>query len=276
VSAPNERARAAGIPPESAGRITTDGRRIYQMTMPRVIWWTWIVVIVAGLTDLAIQGHDWISLKFGFGLLTVTGLVYACTIWPRVVADDIGITVQNPFRRFLIPWGAVTGIFLADSVEVSCARRAPKRDKKVYSWALSSPRRARARAQLRGRQWDQGKRSRPSSYDRLPDTAKDVVKLTAAEVMARELAQLSENARSRSSASAGPAGSSGSGQAAAGLAGAESAGAATADAGAVSPQPEGTGSGGAQGDVMSARWAWLPLAAIGVPGVVFVVSQLIR
>ena len=255
------------------------------MTMPRVIWWTWVAVIGVGLADLAIQGHDWISLKFGFGLLTVTGLVYACTIWPRVVADDIGITVQNPFRCFLIPWGAVTGIFLADSVEVSCARRAPKRDKKVYSWALSSPRRARARAQLRGRQWDQGKRSRPSSYDRLPDTAKDVVKLTAAEVMARELAQLSENARSRSvAASAGPAGSAGSGLAGAGLAGAgaeaglagaESAGIEPADAGSVSPQPEGTG-GGARGDVMAARWAWLPLAAILVPGVVFVVSQLIK
>jgi hypothetical protein len=247
VSAPNERAKAAGIPPDSAGRVKADGRRIYQMTTPRAIWWIWIVVIVAGLVDLGIQGHDWISLKFGFGLLTVTGLVYACTMWPRVIADDVGITVQNPFRCFRIPWGAVTGIFLADSVEISCARPAPKRDKKVYSWALSSPRRARARAAMRGRQWDHGKRSRPSSYDRLPDSAKDVVKLTAAEVMARELGQLSENAHARSAV----------------------------------PRQEadtavGISSDGTSAPVISARWAWLPLAAIFVPGVVFVISQVVK
>jgi hypothetical protein len=194
VSAPNEQVRTAVVPPGSAGRVKADGRRIYRLVAPMVLWWVWVGLIVLGLADLAVQGHDWISLRFGLGLLTATGVVYACALWPKVIADGDGVTVLNPLRQFGIPWGAVNGIFLADSVEVVCARAAPKTEKTVYSWALSSPRRSRARAQLRGLHWDRGGRTRPSTYDRLPDSAKAVVKQTPAEVIARELGLLSEQA----------------------------------------------------------------------------------
>jgi len=166
------------------------------MMPPQAVWWGWVTLIVAALADLAIQGHEFVSLKFGLGLLTATSLVYACTRWPRVVAGESVLTVRNPFRSFDIPWGAVRGVFLADSVEVQCARPAPKKDRTVSSWALSSPRRARARAQLRGMHWDQGKRSVPADYGQLPAPAKELAKMTRAEVIARELAGLSEQRRS--------------------------------------------------------------------------------
>jgi Bacterial PH domain len=245
VSAPNEQAKSAAVPPSSAGRVAADGRRKYRLTSPLIIWWTWIGVLVLGLGDLAVQGHDWISLKFGFGLLAVTGVIYACTFWPKVIADDGGISVLNPFRSFRIPWGAVRGVFLADSVEVECARQAPKKNKTVYSWALSSPRRARARQQLRGRQWDRGGRTRPSTYDRLPEAAKHVVKMTPAEVIARELGRLADEVRARSTDSADPG-------------------------------PDGLLAGGGSDEIMSVRWAWQPLAAIFVPVIAFAVAQLVR
>jgi hypothetical protein len=196
VSVPNERAAPVSQSPGSAGRRTADGRLIFRMVTPLVIWWTWVAVIAASLLDLIIQGHDFLSLQFALGTLTVTGLVYACTLWSKVIASDDGITVLNPFRRFDVPWGAVRGIFLADSVEVRCARGGGKKDKTIYTWALSAPRRARAKAQLRGRQWETGRRAQPGGYDKMPGQAKELVKMTPAEVIARELAALSEQVNS--------------------------------------------------------------------------------
>ncbi len=195
MSASNDQARAAV--PVSAGRLFPDGRRMYRLVTPQVVWWTWVGLAVLSVGDLIIQGHDYLSLKFALGLLTVTGLVFACTLWPSVIVDEGGITVQNPVRRFRIPWGAVRGIFLADSVEIQCVRSPQKKDKTVYTWALSSARRGRAKARLHGWQWDQGRRSRPSRYGQLPGQAKELVKMTQTEIMAREMAKLSEEAKAR-------------------------------------------------------------------------------
>lgn len=271
MSAANRQARSATLPPSSAGRVKPDGRRIYQLVAPLIIWWTWVGVLVLGLGDLLVQGHDWISLKFGLGLLTATGMIYACTFWPKVIADEGGISVLNPFRAFRVPWLAVCGVFLADSVEVECARQAPKKNKTIYSWALSSPRRARARQQMRGRYWDRGSQRRPASYDQLPEAAKHVVKMTPAEVMARELGQLADEARAKTASTSGngpaPAASGPSGSAAdlpAGL----------ADEGGRSE--EGGAPAGGTGEVMSARWAWQPLAAIIVPAIAFTIAEIVR
>lgn len=196
VSVPNER----GAPPTSAGKEKADGRRVFRMSTPQVIWWTWIGIIVLSLLDLLIQGHghNFVTLKIAFGGLAVTGAFYALTLWPVVMADKGGIKVRNPVRTFEIPWGAVHGVYLADSVEVQCARPAPRKDKTVYSWALSSPRRTRARAQLRAWQWDQGKRAKPDGYVKMPEQARSLVRMTTAEIVARELAAMSEEARFRS------------------------------------------------------------------------------
>ncbi|HXS67036.1 MAG TPA: PH domain-containing protein [Streptosporangiaceae bacterium] len=170
------------------------------MSTPQVIWWTWVGIIVLSLLDLVIQGHghNFLTLKIVFGGMAITGAVYALTLWPAVIADNGGVKVRNPIRTYDIPWGAVHGVYLADSVEVQCARPAPKKDKTVYSWALSSPRRTRARAQLRAWQWDQGKRAQPSGYRKMPEQAQSLVRMTTAEIMARELAAMSEEARFRS------------------------------------------------------------------------------
>jgi len=170
------------------------------MSTPQVIWWTWVGIIVLSLLDLVIQGHghNFLTLKIVFGGMAITGAVYALTLWPAVIADKGGVKVRNPIRTYDIPWGAVHGVYLADSVEVQCARPAPKKDKTVYSWALSSPRRTRARAQLRAWQWDQGKRAQPSGYRKMPEQAQSLVRMTTAEIMARELAAMSEEARFRS------------------------------------------------------------------------------
>ncbi len=177
----------------TAGRLASDGTRVYRTTGPVVLWWSWVVLAVLALGDLLIQDRDLLSPGFAFGVLTLTGLIFACALWPRVTADDARITVRNPFRDYDIPWGAVRGIYLGDAVEVQCARDAAKKDKTVYCWALTSPRRARARAQLRTQS---GRRSPSSSqYGRLPESAKALAQTTVAEVIARELARLLDERR---------------------------------------------------------------------------------
>jgi len=245
VSAPNEQAETAVQ--VSVGRLLPDGRRMYRLTTPQVIWWTWAALAIFSLADLLIQGHDYLSLKFTLGLLTATGLVYVCTLWPKVIADDRGMTVQNPFRKFLIPWDAVRGIFLADSVEVQCARGPQKKDKTVYSWALSAARRGRSKARLRGWQWEQSKRNRSSGYGRLPESAKELAKMSQTEVMARELAAMFEQAKVRRDATGpGPLDAS-----------------------------DAVGASAATADVVTSTWAWPALAAILVPGIAFAIAMLV-
>jgi PH (Pleckstrin Homology) domain-containing protein len=257
------------------------------MTPPLVLWWSWVGVLILSLGDLLVQGHRLFSLKFGFAALAVTGLVYACTLWPVVIADDRGIEVRNPFRRYVIPWLAVRGIYLADSVEVQSARAGGKKDKTIYSWALSSPRRTRARAQLRAWQWDAGKRSRPSSYRRLPQPAQNLVKMTTAEIMARELAALSDDARFRSVVVDVEIDVSIDQPAADGTALDSVADAVVSEDVAVSEEvllseagaPEAAAGQGAVGpadDVLISRWAWPPVLAVVLPAIAYLICVLVK
>jgi len=297
VSTPQQ--QASTPPALTAGRLLPDGRRLYRLPAPQAVWWVWVVLALASLGDLVIQGHDYLSLKFAFGLLTVTGLVYSCTLWPRVTADDSGLRVQNPIRTFMIPWNAVRGIFLADSVEIQCTRGQAKKDKTVYSWALSSARRGRARAKLHGWQWEQGKRNRPSNYGQLPGQAKELVKMTATEVMARELAKLSEEAKLKSAeaslgdidlgdADLGDAnlggssltkpGANGTSEGASSDAGNSPIGTGkngTSQAGSTGSAQTGSGSVIATGAVLIGTWSWPALAAFLVPGVAFAIVMLV-
>jgi Bacterial PH domain len=253
------------VPSTTASRVTSDGKRIFRMTPPLVIWWLWVGLVVFSAADLLIQGHRLVPLGYLFGGLAVTGLVFACTAWPRVTADEAGIKVFNPFRVFTIPWGAVRGIYLADSVEVQCVRRPPKNDKTVYSWALSSPRRARARAQLRAWQWDQGKRNRPSGYSQLPQSAQSLVKMTTAEIMARELAAMSNEARFKSVVEDVDIDVTGIGS--------DAVPRDTASRDTVrSPQADSAGSA----EVVSSSWAWPAVLAVLIPAVGLVITLLVH
>ena len=271
VSAPNEPAAAAVA--ATAGRKLADGRRVYRLVTALVLWWAWVVFAVASVADLAIQGHDFLSLKFALGLLTVTGLVFACTLWPKVIADDNGLVVRNPLRSFAIPWGAVNGIYLADSVEIQGARGPDKKDKTVYSWALSSARRGRAKARLHGWQMEQGKRNPPASYGKLPSQARELTKMTQTEVMAREMARMSDEAKARLGKQAGPgdldpAVATLNGSSPAGADGGANGG---ADGGAPGP---GAAAAPAGADTVTGTWAWPALAAILVPGIAFAITML--
>jgi len=235
------------------------------MTTPVVIWWCWVGLVLLSAGDLLVQGHRLVPLGYLFGGLAVSGLVFACTAWPRVIADDAGVKVLNPFRVFTIPWGAVRGIYLADSVEFQCARRPPKKDKTVFSWALSSPRRARARAQLRAWQWDQGKRNRPTGYSQMPQAAQSLARMTTAEIMARELAAMSDAARFKSVVEDVDIDVTGieSGDT-------STASEAPADADRVPDQPW------SPTEVASSAWAWPPVLAAGVPAVGLLITLLVR
>jgi hypothetical protein len=264
MSVPNDRTSVTQTPSTTTGRLRPDGTRIFRMGPPVVIWWVWIAILAFSLGDYLFQAHRLVSLKFALGALAITGLVYACALWPAVIASDRGVEIRNPVRRFFVPWAAVRGIYLADSVEVQCGQSPPKKDKTVYSWALSSPRRSRARAQLRAWQWDQGKRGRPGGYAQLPDQAKSVVKMTTAEVMARELAAMSEEAKFRSVVAAVEADSDPDQD--------------RIPAGEVRPEPlEVAGLAGADGPaVLSPGWSWPPLAAFFVPAIAFLVVSLVK
>jgi hypothetical protein len=272
VSVPNDRASVTQTPPTTASRARGDGKRIFRMGPPQVIWWIWVGLGIISLADYVIQARVFVSPEFLFGWLAITGLVYACAEWPMVIADERGLEVRNPIRRYLVPWVAVRGIYLADSVEVECARQAQKKNKTIYSWALSSPRRARARAQLRGWQWDQGKRNKPSGYSSLPDQAKSLAKMTTAEVMARELATMSEEARFRSvmgdvDLGAGPAQQD---------APVPSAGAGQETERPSAGEPDASRPGGENAEVLSATWSWPAILAFLVPAIGFCVTLLVK
>ena len=278
MSVPNQ-ARSGPQVTQTAGRLTPDGKRVYRMTTPVVLWWCWLGFLLLGLADLLIQGHQLPSARIALGALTITGVVYAAALWPRVIADSEGICVRNPFRIFDIGWGVVNGVYLAESVEVQCARPAPKKDKTVACWALAAPRRSRARAELRGRQWDRGARSTPSSYARLPESARTVAKMTQPEIIARELARLKEEvAAAAQAATTAPAGSGLGGPDAGNGTGAGNVAGNVAGDGADSADRAESGAstaGSAGPTTFSARWAWLPIAAILVPGIAFAIAMLV-
>ncbi|MGO9077635.1 MAG: PH domain-containing protein [Streptosporangiaceae bacterium] len=189
-------------------RVGADGRTVFQMPAAVIVWWAWVVFAVLCLGDLAVQGRDRASLQVAVAIAAVTAFVYACTLRPKVVADDDGLTVHNPVRDHRVPWGAVTGIYLGDSVEIGCARPGRK-DKTVYSWALYTRRRARARAELRAMPKTRPGRNRSSfagqatGYGRAPAQAEELARTTSGELIAREIGRLREQAEQRG-APAGP------------------------------------------------------------------------
>lgn len=126
-----------------------DGKTVFRLATPLFLWWLWVAFAVFNIIDAAVPDHDYFSFELTAGLLAVTAVVYACALRPRVVADNEAIYVYNPYRDHVARWGAVSGVRLGDSVELTCVRPTPKKDKIIYCWALYSGRRARLRGQLR-------------------------------------------------------------------------------------------------------------------------------
>ncbi len=172
---------------------------MFRHSTPLVLWWIWVAFAVANFIDVAIVDPGLTVLKVAAGLLAVTGIAYATTLHSRIESDDEGVTVFNPVRNHRAPWGAVEGIFLGDSVEIVCHRPAPKKTKTIYSWALYSSRRSRARSQMQ-RSFFSTRRVEVSS--RAPAEAAELAKRAAAQLMAAELGRLAVQARDRGCPSA--------------------------------------------------------------------------
>ena len=120
------------------------------------------------------------------------------------MAGPPGITVQNPFRDHLVPWGSVDHVDLKESVRVHCEPEpGAKRAKIIHSWALYAQRRQRLRSEL----LKQGDRRRlPRSVVSPPygsPAAEAIQKQVTAKIMAEQLDQLVRDAR-RQGAPAGP------------------------------------------------------------------------
>lgn len=191
--ATNGPAPGIGVPGNPFGaknpwKATKDGRTVFRRGTPFILWWIWIAFAIFNVVQVIIPDHDYFSLELTAGLLAVTGLAYATALRPRVIASDDGIVVHNPVRDHLARWGAISGVYLGDSVELSCARPAPRKDKTIYCWALYSNRRSRTKQQQLGvRSW--------LGSNRVQAQTRDLATQDSAQLMAAELGRRATTAR---------------------------------------------------------------------------------
>ena len=195
---------AQGAPLTIQGAPLTEPR-MFRLPGAIVAWWAWIIFAGFFLVDIIISGRDHTAAEIAATLVFVTGLVYACALRPRVIADPGGITVQNPLRDHRIPWGSVTAVDLKESVQVHCVKEpGAKHGKVIHSWALYTQRRSRLRSEL----LKQGDRRRLPRSSFAPDErasaeAQKIMRQPAAQIMATQLNDLVQQARDRGAA-AGP------------------------------------------------------------------------
>ena len=242
-----------------------------------ILSWAWFVVAGIILVDLAVQGRDHTALVTAVVVLVITGIVYACAWRPKIVADSAGIGVINPVRDHRVPWPAVVKVDVVNAVRVHCAPPpGAARGKVLYSWAVqSSPRSARKAAMRR----EAASRPRPRltprprslqpppgapppgaapRYGELPDAAKEVLDRSSAEFTAGRLSERAQHARQAAARAAGAHRPADQGAGQPGEPGADPAVAVGTRAG-----EDGAAAGAAE--PVTARWAWLPIAAMTAP-----------
>jgi hypothetical protein len=180
-----------GVAARLPWKVAASGKTVFRLGTPLVLWWLWVAFAIFNLVDIVIPDHNYFSIELTAGLLAVTAVVYASAMRPRVVADDEAIYVYNPYRDHVVRWGAVNGVHLGDSLEITCARPSPRKDKIIYCWALYSGRSSRVRAEMRARR-QQARLTRRTAAEigdlRQPD---------AVQVMAAELGRRSADAKQR-------------------------------------------------------------------------------
>jgi Bacterial PH domain len=180
-------------------------QKTFRLPGSLVAWWAWLIFAVACLVDIAISGRNHLAVEIAVTLVFITGIVYACALWPRVITDPAALTVRNPLRDHRIPWGSVSAVDLRESVQVHCVREPDaKRGKVIYSWALYAHRRNRLRQELLA-QGDRRRlpRSALTSYGTSEGKAQEINKESAARIMATQLDGMAKEAREQGAA-AGP------------------------------------------------------------------------
>jgi hypothetical protein len=113
--------------------------------------------------------------------------MYACALRPRIVASDAAVTVVNPLREHVLPWSAVTQVDLKHNVTIHY--RGPAGDTIVHSWAVQQSGRSRTRHELRARRAARRGTAPAPGYARLPGEAQAALAGSAAEFIARQLAE---------------------------------------------------------------------------------------
>jgi hypothetical protein len=199
-------AAVQGVPQPAATAAPQPEDKMFRLPGALVAWWSWLIFAAVCLVDILISGRGHLAAEITLTLLFITGLVYACALWPRVVTDSAAITVRNPLRDHRIPWGSVAAVDLRESVQVHCVREpGAKRGKVIFSWALYAHRRNRMRQQLLAQGNDRRRlpRSNLTTYGMPQDAAEKISKQSAAKIMATQLDEIAKEARERGAA-AGP------------------------------------------------------------------------
>lgn len=176
---------------------------VFRTGGPVVVWWVWLVFAAANLADLAAQGRSHFSAVVAAVIVLVTGVAYAAGLRPRILADGGGLTVRNPLRDHRVPWGAVSSVELVDTLRVRC-RQPGGRDLVLHSWAVQSSPRARLKADVRGQREERRLGQRAPAYGRAPQEARRLEKLTAAEVIRRQVEARAAAAREQGETSGAP------------------------------------------------------------------------
>jgi hypothetical protein len=209
---------------------------MFRLHAPVVIFYIWLAFAVFNVVDLALQAKPRFALEVGLVVLIITGVAYACGLRPRVIADDRGLTVINPIREWHLPWSSLRAVDVRDWVRFTCAGRS----RPVESWALF----ATARVKRNYTQKAQDYTAKTPAINRMPDDARRLMHQPAVVIIANHI-----EARLRTEEAA-----------------AKRAQKAAAKAGEA-PSSDESG--------VTARWAWLSIAAVAVPAVALVITLLV-
>lgn len=181
----------------SSEREPAGERQVYRTSGAHLAWWAWVVFAVVILIVLALGHHSHGEAVTAVLILAVTGVMYACALWPQITASRAGITVRNPLRVHVLPWAVVTRVTLVQTVQVHhTGAPGVARDRVVHSWAVQSSSRSRVRSQVRARRALRRQQPEPG-YARLPEDAATALRGSAAEFIARQLNERVQAERQR-------------------------------------------------------------------------------
>ena len=236
----------------TGARTTDTGARteVFRLAPPLVFWWVWVAFVLANVIDFAVHPGQARFVTVVSAILALgTGLAYALALRPRVLADQSGITVLNPFRTHYLPWSAVRSADVAEWVRVHYGQ-----DKTIGCWALVASARERRRAgrpagrpAMLARLRQSALAPAPDGFSRLPEEARRLTSLSSVQAIATRLNSLARKAR----ASAGGAGHV----------------RASADANADADAAKSDGDGAA----VTSRWSWPAIAAVVIPAVALLI-----
>lgn len=214
----------------------------------------WLAFVAANVADFAVQGAHGASAKsiivVAAILATVTGLIYTLALRPRVIADRAGLAIVNPFRDHRVPWAVIQTVDTGDWVRVhySVGTDAPSSTsgKSISCWALYISARTKRR---------EARPPRPPRRSWLRSSVPAGIGVDPKEPgYAEGDSRLPEEARYLASLPAAKA-----------IATRLDARAGKERARAAQSGPSGS---------VTARWAWLPAAAVAVPALALLIAVL--